>query len=209
MKKNLLYFLAFSFFILNLAFLARASHEDNKKNPNSISEEKQSLKTKKKYKWEFSTSASLDINKESYNGDYKTTRTISIPVRIGYFISKNLEAEPEINYMNVTINPSSGRKYSYSDALLFTNFAFNFNTSSQVIPFILGGVGIIRISRESLIEPHQMITNTYSVLNAGAGIKWLAAQRVALRAEYRFINYDENGNNITHNKIFLGISIFF
>jgi len=61
-------------------------------------------------KWEFSTSASLDINKVKYNGDSATRTTFSIPVRVGYFITKNIEIEPEINYMHTTFNPSYGGK---------------------------------------------------------------------------------------------------
>ena len=194
MRKNLLILLALSLFILNLTILSHAVPGIKKEN---------------KYKWEFSTAASLDIDKESYNGDYKVTTTISIPLRIGYFLSKNFEIEPEINYIHVTINPSYDGKLSYSDALLFANFAFNINTPSRVTPFILAGGGIIRISREAIIEPYQMVTNTYSIFDAGAGLKWHVAKRVALRPEYRFMYYKENAVNITHHKLLLGISIFF
>ena len=194
MRKNLLILLALSLFILNFTILSHAVPGVKKGN---------------KYKWEFSTAVSLDIDKESYNGDYKVTTTISVPLRIGYFLGKNFEIEPEINYIHVTINPSYDRKFSYADALLFANFAFNINTSSRVTPFILAGGGIIRISREAIIESYQMVTSTYSVFDAGVGIKWFAAKRVALRTEYRFIYYKENADTITHHKLFLGISIFF
>lgn len=193
MRKTLLPFFFLCFFILN-SILSYSSTYTKKEN---------------KYKWEFSTATSFDINKESYHGDYKVTTTISVPLRIGYFLSKNFEIEPEINYIHVTINPSYDRKFSYSDILLLANFAFNIDTQSQVTPFILAGGGIIRISREAIIEPYQMVTNTYSVFDAGAGLKWFAAKRVALRTEYRFIYYKENADTITHHKLFFGISIFF
>ena len=210
MRKNLLILLALSLFILNFTIFSHASPEEKNENAKEITEKNQQIKTKtKKYKWEFSTAASLDINRELYNGDYKVTTTISVPLRIGYFLSKNFEIEPEINYIHVTINPSYDRKFSYSDALLFTNFVFNIDTPSRVTPFILVGGGIIRISREAIIEPYQMVTSTYSVFDAGAGLKWFAAKRVALRTEYRFIYYKENADTIIHHKIFIGVSIFF
>ena len=210
MRKVSYLFLIISFFIINLNFMVYASPRGKNENAKEITEKNQQIKTKtKKYKWEFSTAASLDINRELYNGDYKVTTTISVPLRIGYFLSKNFEIEPEINYIHVTINPSYDRKFSYSDALLFTNFVFNIDTPSRVTPFILVGGGIIRISREAIIEPYQMVTSTYSVFDAGAGLKWFAAKRVALRTEYRFIYYKENADTIIHHKIFIGVSIFF
>jgi hypothetical protein len=44
-------------------------------------------------------------------------------------------------------------------------------------------------------------------LDAGAGIKWFVAKKVAVRIEYRFISYDGREATARHN-LFIGISIF-
>ena len=49
----------------------------------------------------------------------------------------------------------------------------------------------------------------YFAKNIGSGIKWFVSEKVALRVEYRFINYSEDpAANISFHKIFVGISIF-
>lgn len=75
-------------------------------------------------------------------------------------------------------------------------------------PFILGGAGAFREKVKSQIEPFDTWYETHLVKNAGAGLKWFAANGIALRIEYRFIFYNDGNNNITHHKIYIGISIF-
>jgi len=77
-----------------------------------------------------------------------------------------------------------------------------------VTPFILGGAGAFREKVKSQIEPFDTWYETHLVKNAGAGLKWFAANGIALRIEYRFIFYNDGNNNITHHKIYIGISIF-
>lgn len=206
MRKTLLIFLSLIFFIFNLAFFGYADQEDKKEDPKNQTKEEQPLKTKvETRKWEFSISAYLDIERyRYYNYPIKLT-TISIPLRIGYFLTKTFEIEPEINCIF-----TSSEYYHESRAFFLANLAMNFNSSSHVVPFILWGAGIkcFRWSYDTELQPDHY-SETKGALNAGAGLKWFAAKRFAFRIEYRFFYYDENDVNITHHKALVGISIFF
>jgi opacity protein-like surface antigen len=97
---------------------------------------------------------------------------------------------------------------------LLANVAFNFNTPSQVMPFVLGGVGLMT---ERTSSDGESESESEFVWNVGGGIKWFAANRVALRVEYRFIHfplttvypYPKITESHTNHRIFVGISIFF
>lgn len=206
MRKILLIFLSLVFFIFNLAFFGYADQEDKKEDPRNQTKEEQPLKTKvETRKWEFSISAYLDIESyRYYDYPFKLT-TISIPLRIGYFLTKTFEIEPEINCIF-----TSDEYYHESRAFLLANLAMNFNSSSRLMPFILGGAGVkyFRWSYNSeLYSDHY--SETKLALNAGAGLKWFAAKRFAFRIEYRFFYYSENDVDVTHHKALVGISIFF
>ena len=132
MRKNLQILLAASLFIFNFAILSHASPEGKNENAKEITEKNQQIKTKtKKYKWELSTAVSLYFEPEVYEKD---KLGIYIPVRIGYFISKNIEIEPEFN---ITYRDSEFD--SITKNLLFANLAYNFNVSSRIMPFLLAG----------------------------------------------------------------------
>lgn len=216
MRKTLFSFFVLSIFILNFVILSHASPEAKKNNTESTTKKEQPAKTKaKKHKWEFSISGALDVNKAwSDRYDYTDiTTTIYIPARIGYFLTKNIEIEPEINIILVNRDGSSE-----SQVLWFTNVAYNFSNSSQVTPFILGGVGIMSVQTRGIMTiPEVPLPDfTGGALNAGAGIKVFAFKRIAFRVEYRFIYYSRKYNGFevdvydyyNHHKVFMGISIF-
>ena len=198
MRKNLLILLALSLFILNFTIFSHASPEEKNENAKEITEKNQQIKTKtKKYKWEFSTAASLYFEPEVYEKD---KLGIYIPARIGYFISKNIEIEPEFNIMY-----RDSEFDSVTKNLLLANLAYNFNASSRIMPFLLAGAGIIKLREGVYIGWPSIYTEL--VLNAGAGLKWFFAKRIAMRIEYRFIYYDGREATTRHN-LFIGISIF-
>ncbi|MFQ6069824.1 MAG: outer membrane protein, partial [Candidatus Aminicenantales bacterium] len=201
MRKVLLSVFILSIFVVSWAFFVYAGDEARRENvQNPTGEKKRAEAKKKKRRWEFSTAASLDISRASYDDYSDTTTTISIPLRIGFFISNSIEIEPEINYMYERY----GRHAYDSKALLLANVAFHPGISARILPFVLGGAGIIRISENYWY--YRNYEETKLALNAGAGLKWFVVQKVALRCEYRFIYYSLYSTNYTHHKIFLGIS---
>lgn len=222
MRKISIFFLILSFCVFNLTFLSYASPKTQKENTQIETEEGKSRRNKgRKGDIEFSTAASLDIDRVKMKVDWidyeeeeaLTITTLSIPVRVGYFLTDNIEIEPEIThtYMKYSYEDYSG---STTTSLLLANVAFNFNTPSQVMPFVLGGFGLMteRTSYDGESE-----SESEFVWNVGGGIKWFAANRVALRVEYRFIHfplttvelYYKITESHTNHRIFAGISIFF
>lgn len=220
MRKISIFFLILSFCVFNLTLLSYASPKTQKENAQTETGEGQQGGNKAmKGDVELSISASLDIDRTKIKVDGEeegalTTTTFSVPLRVGYFITDNIEIEPEINfnYMNMSYEDDSA---SATTALLLANAAYNFDIPSQVMPFVLGGVGIMttRTSYDGESE-----SESGFAWNVGGGIKWFAADRVALRVEYRFIHYSLTAEEDTYYKItashtnhriFVGISIFF
>ena len=195
LRKILYLFLIISFFIINSSLMVRANPIVKNENSKEITEENQQIKTKtKKYKWEFSSAASFYFEPEVYEKD---KLGIYIPARIGCFITKNIEIEPEFN---ITYRDSEFD--SITRNLLFANLAYNFFVSSRIMPFLLAGAGIIKLEEEVYIEWPRIYNKL--VLNAGAGFKWLFVRRVAMRIEYRIIHY----RYTTRHNMLIGISVF-
>jgi len=221
MRKISIFFLVLSFFVFNFAFLGYSSPKTQKEKAQIETEEGQTGGTKaEKGKVEFSTAASLDIDRVKEKVDEEemeevlTTTTLSVPLRFGYFLTDNIEIEPEVThaYMKMSYD---GESASATTSLLLANVAFNFSTTSQVMPFILGGAGLMTISASYDGEKE---SESGFAWNVGAGIKWFATSRAALRVEYRFIHYSLTTDvdtyykitvSHTNHRIFVGFSIFF
>jgi len=160
-------------------------------------------------KFEFSTSASM-YNVKEKGGE--TDTVINIPLRIGYYIFRGLEIEPEF----ILTIPEESEDTGY---FILVNLAYNFKASEKVIPFVLagGGYGNGDTAYKLVFERDMGVT----ALNFGAGIKYLVGDSAALRIEYRFTKYSgEKTKSLfggtytdkidrTDNNIFVGISIFF
>lgn len=203
MRKILLLHSTAFFFILNLSLLAFAPLEVESKNAKTLKEEQISNITKKNYNLELSTAVSFGLKIEPWIDNSLKTLILNIPARVGFFIEKNIEIEPEIGF----IFENSDSSFN-TNILLLGNLSYNLNNYSHLTPFILIGVGIIRIPVEYSIDFEER-TKTNFAKNIGVGLKWLITERVALRIEYRLINYKENADNIFYNNISLGFSHFF
>ncbi len=151
-------------------------------------------------RFEFSTSASM-LNYKYEGGDTHTW--INIPLRIGFFVYKGLEIEPEL-FLTMPTEDTD-----YTGILVMGNISYNFKGSKKLVPFILGGAGIGNGPQafSSVSDGGRRFT----AINFGAGIKCFVGDSAAIRIEYRFIKYsDEYGySDRTDNNIYLGVSIFF
>lgn len=154
-------------------------------------------------KWEFSTSASLNIYRVSYENESYTLTTLTVPIRLGYFIMKGLEMEPELWYQRI-----SSEGDSMSELHGFCNLAYNFkfNSDAKTVPFLLAGVGIYSASADGESESSLAI-------DGGAGFKWLVSRNAALRFEYRLIYYKIGEEpyrfTVMNHLVMAGLSIFF
>ena len=201
-KKISFLFLIISFFIINLNVKVYASPEGKNDNAGSTNNDNQQIMTQeKKYKWELSTAVSLGIKLHNY-GRYETFFTTTIPVRMGLITPKNIEVETEANFMYDC-------DYSIIQPFFLLHFLYNFETSSQIKPFILGGGGFLSERVRAAIEPYDEFRESYFLWNAGVGFRRFIKKKFALRLEYRFIFYDSSGENIMLHSIFFGGSLFF
>ena len=181
-RKTSSLFLIMGFFIINLSVMAYASPIAKDENPKKTTEENQQTKTRtKKYRWEFSSAASFYFEPEVYEKD---KLGIYIPARIGCFVTKSIEIEPEFN-----ISYRDSEFDSITRNLLFVNLAYNLNVSPRIMPFLLAGGGIIIKRVEVWIPEEWPAPYNELVLDAGAGLKWLFVKKIALRIEYRIIHY--------------------
>jgi hypothetical protein len=204
MRKILLIFLSFIFFIFNFVLSGRAGDEaEREAAARAANKQVQQLKVKEENrKWELSAAASLGIKIEPHSLEYPLTFIMAIPARVGYFFTKNIEIEPEINFIY------NFNDYYESTTLFLANISYNFSPSSKTAPFLIGGAGIIRIPAEGWFTEIERPVSSCLALNAGGGVKWFAARRVALRFEYRFLYYSRHGDIVFHNQIFMGFSLF-
>lgn len=151
-------------------------------------------------KFEFSTSASMLNYKYKVGGTYTW---INIPLRIGFFVYKGLEIEPEL-FLSIPTEQTE-----YTGILVMGNISYNFKGSKKLVPFILGGAGIGNGPQAFSVVSDS--DRKFTAINFGAGIKWFVGDSAAIRTEYRFIKYsDERGySDRTDNNIYFGVSIFF
>jgi opacity protein-like surface antigen len=154
-------------------------------------------------KWELGMSFSYTNYK--WSGDTESEYVLNLPIRAGYYVWKGLEIEPEFMLT----------KFKDGDTayILSANLAYNFKTSGSLRPFVLAGFGFGNgIPVAHLVEGESDINAT--VINFGAGVKYLIGSTAALRFEYRYTHdhlkyqggYSENMNI---HQVLAGISVFF
>jgi hypothetical protein len=164
-----------------------------------------------KGKVELSTAATLSVLSDRVED--QSTTIITVPVRAGYFITRNLALEGELALSHISYDSDS------TTGVLFQGFAvyhLNPDPKSPVVPFLLvgGGLGNGVDSVNGVIFVTDVTT---TLLSAGAGIKGFVGERAALRLEYRFTRtaYDEEfdgfreAQRLHNHRVFAGISLFF
>lgn len=154
---------------------------------------------------EASVSASFQLFSENDN----TETFVNIPLRLGFFITRNWEIEAEFA---ITAPQNADAGFILSGLL-----SYNFQTPGGIMPFAFAGYGVT--------NSFPVITNnvvasipsaTLGVLNLGGGIKVPIGSKAALRTEYRFQNFTgsqdfggfEPDIDFQVHSIFTGISLF-
>jgi opacity protein-like surface antigen len=103
-----------------------------------------------------------------------------ISPRLGFFVYKGLEIEPEILFM-----VASGADPVY---MLNGNISYNFISKGKIVPFLLAGYGLA--NAVPLFNVPLIRTDfTVGVLNLGVGIKSFLTDDIAIRVEYRYQNF--------------------
>jgi len=150
---------------------------------------------------ELSISASF-MSREAESDNQAWTSFI-FPVRVGFFVTDNIEIEPEILFS----------KFKNSDAgyIISGNIAYHFlpgNEKNNGVPFVFAGFGFANtIPFFPNIAYVGDSDETRTTLNAGAGLKVFISKPAAVRVEYRFQKF-MNGENIYYHNVLVGISVF-
>jgi len=153
-------------------------------------------------KFEFSTAFSFTSMK--FSGDTGSDSFLSLPLRVGYYIWKGLEFEPELMLM----------KFEGSDAAynLNGNLSYNFNTSGRLKPFLLAGAGFGNgVAFGALVEGDTDVNAT--LLNFGGGVKYVIGTSGAIRLEYRYthnrLSDVDFAETVNLHQFFIGVALFF
>ncbi|HEX6740031.1 MAG TPA: outer membrane beta-barrel protein [Vicinamibacteria bacterium] len=162
---------------------------------------------------ELSTAASFTNLKEG-GGDESFT-VLSVPLRVGYLVTKNFGLEGEVLATHVDFGGDDSD--NGTGALFSANALYHFNPEGRTSPFLLvgGGVG----NAEEFLNIAYKADRTVTAFHAGAGVKAFLNRRAALRLEYRFSRYSggerstgfftsEDPSTSLH-KVLVGISVFF
>ncbi|MGA2363016.1 MAG: outer membrane beta-barrel protein [Candidatus Aminicenantales bacterium] len=169
-------------------------------------------------KFEFSTAFSFESIKFGTGTDWYKVSFFNVPVRLGYFIWKGLEFEPELMLTAQHESYSGGYTYNQTGWLLSGNLLYNFklNKSPRLLPFILAGFGFGNgVPYAGYVEKYDVGAKA-TFPNLGVGLKYLFGNIAALRLEYRYrherIKVTSEGTyveKVTLNGLFLGLSLFF
>lgn len=154
-------------------------------------------------KFEFSTAFSFTSFKSS--GSTDSDSLLSLPVRIGYYVWKGLEIEPELVLMSFDPGNTAFN--------LNGNLSYNFKTSGHFVPFLLAGVGFGNgLAYGALVDGGT--DTTAKLLNLGGGVKYVIGNLAAIRAEYRYTHNRLSKGDILIQEVnlhqfFIGLALFF
>ena len=123
------------------------------------------------------TEISFSVSFQSITvGEGRSSTTILLVPRIGFYVYRGLQIEPE----GVVILSSEDPTY-----MMNGNLVYNFVGGKKAVPFLLAGYGVTNTVPVHNI-PIVDLNITIGVLNLGAGIKAFIADNIALRGEYRY-----------------------
>lgn len=156
---------------------------------------------------------------QAYVYEQETTHYFNMPIRVGAFVTPNLQLELE---SIVTVWDEVEYGETEAGYILSLNGSYNHAVTEQLMPFVLAGVGI------SSYIPFANSVTFYggnkprpTVLNAGAGMKFLFTPMAALRVEYRMQDFSGEKTvetyygsyvskvDVTVHSMFFGVSLFF
>jgi len=128
------------------------------------------------------------------SGSSSSSSAFLISPRLGIFVHRGFEIEPEVLLMFAT---------GATVYVLNGNVSYNFVGEGKAVPFLLLGYGIANTVPLFNI-PTTKVEYSVGVLNVGAGVKAFLTEDIALRFEYRYQNFSGDGG--TTNYSFSGYS---
>jgi len=158
-------------------------------------------------KVEFSVSGYFSSFK--YENDHDATDFLNIPLRLGIFLWKGLEFEPEV----VLTIPD---RFKDTGIVFRANLAYHFRPLQKTLFFVLAGGGYGNAIEAMTLAADQ--EKGVTVFNLGAGIKQIIGDSAALRLEYRFSRSSWSvasstwwnpSSYLSEHAVFAGVSLFF
>jgi opacity protein-like surface antigen len=118
----------------------------------------------------------------SYSSDNQSTSSVFlVSPRLGYFVYKGLEVEPELSAM---FGSGGDPAYAFNG-----NLAYNFHAQGRALLFLLAGYGVANGIPVSGIIAAPINGLTLGVLNLGGGLKVFFSDDVAVRVEGRYQHF--------------------
>jgi opacity protein-like surface antigen len=158
----------------------------------------------------------------------ETLHFISLPIRVGGFVTRNVLIEAEAiltGWDEEVYKEVYGRVYDEAEFgyIVSLNGSYNIIATEKLMPFLLLGIGFsngIPLANAAAFASPDGPRPT--VLNAGAGVKFLFSPMAALRVEYRLQDFSGekirgtwygrtyiDKIDVTLHSVFFGISLFF
>jgi hypothetical protein len=138
---------------------------------------------------EFEMSLSGSYQHVSSGSGSSGTGAFLVSPRVGYFVLKGLELEPEIVCMLTSVNDPV---YMFNG-----NISYNFISEKRGVPFVLVGYGIAN-TIPFFGVPFTRTSFMINVLNVGVGLKVFLHDDVAIRVEYRFQAFNGEGEESSY-----------
>jgi len=164
---------------------------------------------------EFSIAGSM----QAYVGEDETEHYISLPIRIGAFVTPNILIEAEGIVTGWDEEMYDDTEVGYVISL---NGSYNIIATEELMPFFLLGIGFSNgLPLANAIAFYDGDGPRPTVLNAGAGMKFLVSPMAALRIEYRLQDFSGEKTretwsgtytdkiDVTLHSLFFGVSLFF
>ncbi len=167
-------------------------------------------------KVEFSIAGSM----QAFVDEEETVHFMTMPIRVGTFVTPNVLIELE------GIITGWDEAFTGGDTevgyILSLNGSYNFQANERLMPFLLVGFGFTDSAPlGNAVAGNDFDDVTLTVLNAGAGMKFLVSDMAALRIEYRLQDFSGSKDVVSYygtytsdidftlHSMFFGVSLFF
>lgn len=136
------------------------------------------------------TELSISATYQNYSSGSSSSSTGAFLLcpRVGIFVARGLEFEPELALMLT----------SYDNTYMLNgNVSYNFISTGKSVPFILAGYGVAN-TVPMFNVPLYKINFGVGVLNFGFGIKSYFREDIAIRFEYRYQQFSGEGSSYNY-----------
>ncbi len=162
-----------------------------------------------KGKIELGGNVSFSHNSFSLDGSGQgSMSTFTLFPRVGYFIINKLELEPQLMIQSVTISPEGGESHTQAIYGGILSVSYNFESSSNLVPFVFGGIGFLGNSFTGATD----LKTSLILPSVGGGLKIFLTEKGVLRTEafYQRTTNSSGEDKLTDNGfgISLGLSVF-